>query len=98
MKLISTILILALVLFVGLPDAQAAVKKRPDHSCRRLKAACRAAHFAIGRHKNKKDLFIDCLYPILKGQTPAGVTVYRDDVKACQVKRAAEQSHSSTSH
>ncbi len=60
-----------------------------NHPCQKLKTACESAGFIKNGHKNdKKGLHIDCMKPLLEGQTVTGVTVNPEDVSACKVKQA----------
>ena len=59
------------------------------HPCKKIEAACEAAGFARGAHKNgSKGLFMDCIKPLMAGQPVAGVTVDASDVQACQARKA----------
>lgn len=57
--------------------------------CQQIKSACEAAGFKKGDHKEKKGLYLDCLDPILAGQSVAGVSVGSDVVTACKEKKLA---------
>lgn len=59
-----------------------------NHPCQKIKSACEAAGFKKGDHKDKKGLFLDCMNPLLEGQSVAGVTVNSEDISACKVKKA----------
>lgn len=62
------------------------LKKYP---CKKIKEACETAGFKKGDHKkDNKGLYIDCMKPLMAGQTVAGVTVSTDDVSACKDKQA----------
>jgi hypothetical protein len=58
-----------------------------NHPCQKIKAACEAAGFKKGDHKNAKGLWKDCFQPIMNGQTVAGVTVASGDIEACKQKK-----------
>lgn len=55
--------------------------------CKEIKAACEAAGFKKGDHKEQKGLYKDCFQPIMAGQSVAGVTVGADVVNACKEKK-----------
>ncbi|MEI6398344.1 MAG: hypothetical protein WCO71_06220 [Pseudomonadota bacterium] len=59
-----------------------------NHPCKAIEAACVAAGFKKGDHKDKKGLWVDCVKPIMDGSTVAGVTVPADAVAACKEKKA----------
>jgi len=63
-------------------------KDEGSHPCKQIKSACEAAGFSKGAHKEKKGLHLDCMKPILDGQTVAGVTVSADVISACKTKQA----------
>lgn len=50
--------------------------------CEKIADACRNAGFA--RRDQGKYFWRDCMKPILYGQSVAGVTVDKNDVKACR--------------
>jgi hypothetical protein len=59
--------------------------------CKNIHAACSAAGYIKGHHKEGKGLWKDCINPILAGQSVAGVTVNSADVQACQAKKASKK-------
>jgi hypothetical protein len=69
-------------------SANAAAEKHP---CRKLQKeaveACKAAGFAVGKHKEGKGLFEDCVKPLHHGKTIEGVTFNQSLVKECQAKK-----------
>ncbi|UYL08100.1 hypothetical protein B9G69_013700 [Bdellovibrio sp. SKB1291214] len=58
-----------------------------DHPCAKVKAACEAAGFKQGAHKDKKGLWKDCVDPVMEGKSVAGVTVATSDIEACKMKK-----------
>jgi hypothetical protein len=59
-----------------------------DEPCKQIKTACEGAGFTKGGHKTgNKGLFIDCMKPIMAGQSVPGVTVTPDQVTACKAKK-----------
>lgn len=56
-------------------------------ACKTLRAACEAAGFKLGEHKNEKGIVRDCMQPLLSGKTVAGVTASAADIDACKTKR-----------
>ncbi len=55
--------------------------------CHVIKEACEAGGYKKGGHKtDKKGLKVDCIQPIMAGQTVAGVNVTADQVAACKAK------------
>ena len=71
-------------------------KHEASHPCMQIKSACAAAGFTKGDHKNKKGLHLDCMKPILDGQTVAGVTVSADVISACKSKQAEHKAKKET--
>ena len=64
-------------------------KEGKNGPCQKIKIACEAAGFKKGEHKNdNKGLHLDCMKPILDGQTVASVSVRAEDVAACNVKKS----------
>lgn len=60
-----------------------------DEPCKAVRQACEAAGYVHGAHKKTgKGLMVDCMKPIMEGQTVAGVTVAPAEVEACKAKRA----------
>lgn len=81
----NKLLVLSLASLLSLNLHAEEGKNRP---CQKIKAACEAAGFKKGEHKNdNKGLHLDCMKPVLDGQTVAGVTVSAEDVAACKVKK-----------
>ena len=78
-------LVMALVI---LGSANAFANMGKDHPCQKVKAACEAAGFKKGDHKDKKGLWKDCVDPVMNGKSVAGVTVSSEDVSACKIKKA----------
>ncbi len=62
-------------------------KEHGDGPCKKIKDACVAAGFEKGKHKEKKGLKMDCMKPIMNGETVAGVTVSPEDLSACKEKK-----------
>ena len=83
MKNQSTLLSLAFFLSLSLH-----AEESKNHPCEKIKTACESAGFVKGDHKEKKGLYIDCMKPLLEGQSVAGVTITSEDVSACKEKRA----------
>lgn len=86
MKLLLLGTLLTLATSAGLANTDEDVKE--GHPCHKIKAACEAAGFIKGHHKEKKGLYKDCMQPIMQGQTVAGVTVAPADLEACKAKKA----------
>jgi hypothetical protein len=82
------LLIIALVL-CGSIVARAEEKMGKDHPCKNLKAACEAAGFAKGKHKEGKGLWMDCLNKLKAGEAVPGVTAAPGEVDACKAKMEA---------
>lgn len=62
-------------------------KEPTEGPCMKLKEACVAAGFEKGKHKEKKGLMMDCMKPLMHGETVAGVTVSPEDLAACKEKK-----------
>lgn len=99
------IVITLLTLILSLP----ALSNHHDHGhghdnehtegpCLKVKQACEAAGFEMGKHKEKKGLRKHCLKPILRGETVAGVTVAAEDIAACKEKREQQKKHLKAKH
>lgn len=74
--------ILALfVLAISLPLAAEAKMDRP---CKKVMAACEAAGFKKGGHKEGKGLMMDCMKKLMDGEKVEGVTVAAEDMAACK--------------
>ncbi|MGZ3695914.1 MAG: hypothetical protein ACXWQO_17625 [Bdellovibrionota bacterium] len=78
LRVLSIVGALALVVSVA---AQA--KEEKEHPCMKIKAACEAAGFKKGDHKDGKGLYKDCLQKIKAGQSVPGVSVTAEDMSAC---------------
>ncbi len=61
---------------------------KSKHPCKSIQAACEAAGFARGRHEEGKGLFLDCMKPLLAGQSVPGVTVSSAQIDACKAVKA----------
>ena len=94
MKIKNGLQILCLSVLTGAAmvsaDEGAAPRKHPCHA---IKAACKAAGFERGDHKEGKGLFSDCMRPILEGKAVAGVTVKAEDVQGCKTFEANHKGH-----
>lgn len=88
MKINFSLLIL-LALVATLPAL--AEKEEADHPCVKVKAACEAAGFKKGAHKDGKGLIKDCIKKVMDGETVVGVTVPAEEVTACKEKRVEHQ-------
>jgi hypothetical protein len=58
-----------------------------NQPCKEVKAACEAAGYVKGGHKDKKGLRIDCLRKLMKGESVEGVSVASDKIAACKEKK-----------
>lgn len=60
-----------------------AIRNSPE--CAKVSAACEAAGFKPGAHKETgKGLWVDCIKPLADGKTIEGVTgITADEAKAC---------------
>jgi ribosome maturation protein Sdo1 len=56
------------------------------HPCASLKKACEAAGFQVGKAKEGKGLFKDCMQKLAKGESVPGVNVSVDEIAACKAK------------
>ena len=64
-----------------------------DGPCLKVKQACEAAGFEKGKHKEKKGLMMDCMKPLMHGETVAGVTIAPEDLQACKDKKEHHKEH-----
>jgi hypothetical protein len=59
-----------------------------NHPCKEIKAACEAAGYKKGDHKETgKGLWKDCVQPLAEGKSVAGVSVSADKIAACKAKK-----------
>jgi hypothetical protein len=63
-----------------------------DHPCKEIKAACEAAGYHKGGHKEGKGLWMDCVHKLKAGEAVAGVTIAADKLAACKAKMAGRAS------
>lgn len=85
MKMLLSITLLSLAVFSQTVRAD----DDKSHPCHAIKAACEAAGFKKGAHKESgKGLWVDCVKPLNEGKTVAGVSVTPDQVAACKAKKA----------
>ncbi len=60
-----------------------------DHPCKAVEAVCEAAGFLPRQHKQAgKGLWMDCMRPLMGGQSVAGVKPSAADLAACKAHRA----------
>lgn len=85
-NVISLVLIGMMSATVALADGSSP-KEGKYHPCEKILEACKAGGFVKGGHKDKKGLYMDCLKPILAGQSVSGVSVDSKDVQACQERK-----------
>lgn len=78
----------SLIAAVIVLSSVSAFAEKDTHPCKDIKAACESAGFIKNGHKDKKGLYVDCLQPIMNGQSVPGVTVSTDAVAACKAKKA----------
>lgn len=64
-----------------LPTPTPEIKPGP---CYAVMSACRAAGYTQGGHKNGKGIHADCVGKLFRGETVAGVSVTKDQIKECQ--------------
>lgn len=60
-----------------------------NHGCKHIAKACKSAGFVKGGEKQGKGLWMNCMKPIIAGQTVTGVNVNPADVQACQAMHAS---------
>ena len=77
---------LAVAAQAGTTPTTGPVQAGGQHSCHAIEQACKAAGFVRSGTKDGKGLFMNCLKPIMAGQSVNGVTVNPADVQACQAK------------
>lgn len=75
---------LILVVFGSYANEAKTEKSKP---CKEIAAACEAAGFKKGGHKEKKGLYIDCMRKLEAGESVDGVSVSSDLVKECKARR-----------
>lgn len=52
--------------------------------CQAVMAACQAAGYRVGGHKEGKGIHADCVGKLFNGETVAGVSVTQEQIKECQ--------------
>jgi hypothetical protein len=57
--------------------------------CHAIATACESAGYV--KHGKEKDLWKDCMHPILSGQTVKGVDVDAADVQACEARHEEKE-------
>jgi hypothetical protein len=57
-------------------------------ACKKLADACRAANFKPRSHETKKDLFQDCIEPLMEQKSVPGVTPDKKIIDACKTEHA----------
>lgn len=77
------------------PPANPVANKGAEQPCKQIERACTAAGFVRGEAQEGKGLFMNCMNPILKGQSVAGVTVDPGVVAACKQRMANRRRHHS---
>ena len=86
---ILTPLALMLTISAAFAEVTAAPKAEDkDRPCKMIMKACYDAGFEKGEAKLGNGLFVDCMKPILNGESVKGVTVEAATVQACQEKRS----------
>jgi len=83
--LIASLILLAGYQTSSFSDEEAEVGA--NHPCKNVAAACKAAGFHKGGHKENKGLWKDCIIPAMKGGTVTGVTISPTDIEACKKHR-----------
>lgn len=84
----ANLAVLFLALAVIAPRWAMANEEHKNHPCKEIKAACEAAGFKKGAHKDgNKGLWKDCIEPLKEGKTVAGVNVTPEQVAACKAKK-----------
>jgi hypothetical protein len=85
----KTAILTLLTLSLAIPaafaeDATVPKGEGKDRPCMKIEQACSAAGFVKGGAKEGKDLFVNCVKPILDGKSVPSVAVDADTIKACQ--------------
>lgn len=57
-------------------------------ACQELVRSCQSAGYVRNGHKTGKGLIMDCMDPVIAGQTVAGVSASEAAIKDCKEKRA----------
>lgn len=82
--------VLILISLAGISSPTLAARSSGG-ACKNLAKACQAGGYTKGN--SKKRIGRDCLRPLLKGQTVAGVTVSPADLSTCKKDRAGHRGH-----
>ena len=86
---ILTLLALTLTISAAVAEVTTAPKAEDkDRPCKMIMKACYDAGFEKGEAKLGNGIFVDCMKPIMKGESVKGVTVDAATVQACQEKRS----------
>ena len=78
-------------MILALSFAAIAEEVGPNHPCKEVKAACEAAGYHKGGHKEGKGLWMDCLEKLKAGAAVPGVTVAADKLAACKAKNCSNR-------
>lgn len=66
------------------PAAKPAMGAGKPSPCNAVMSACRAAGYTQGGHKDGKGIHADCVGKLFRGETVAGVSVTKEQIKECQ--------------
>lgn len=64
-------------------------KQAKNRPCINIATACESAGYRLGKNLPGKNIWKDCVQPILAGQTISGVTADPADIQACKAHKAA---------
>jgi hypothetical protein len=93
MKIFAPFILLALLALasqtVSLAENAAPPEPPAENPCKVVEAACEAAGFLPRQHKQAgKALWMDCLRPLMNGQSVPGVRPPTSTLSACKAHRA----------
>jgi hypothetical protein len=75
---------------IGFASPSGSPSPEEENPCKTISSACESAGYV--KHGKGKNLWRDCMHPILSGQSVEGVQVNAADVRACEARKA-EQPH-----
>lgn len=61
-----------------------AEEKEMPGPCHRIRVACESVGYAKGKHKPNKGLYVDCMKPVISGQSISGIKVKPADITDCK--------------
>jgi hypothetical protein len=80
------------LLIIGLIASQISFAQGNNRPCMNIAAACESAGYRIN-DTSGKDIWRNCVKPLMAGQTVPGVTIDPSDMQACKDRKAQRKQH-----